>query len=251
MNYRTKILTLIVLLLSLCSILDAAGTIKVFRLSYADPASTANVIKSLFGGKVNVATVGSLNAIVVNAQEADLLEEIEKLVKVLDRRPATLRFSIKSDGNANSSVNTFGAHKGGPVLNHANSRSSSSNTRTIVATEFAKAAFTDEMVRIFNIQTYYGQVPIVVSSSRGLKISGRLADDGTVLVQLWYSEGDESEFNQLLTEISAMPGQWISFGGNDQVIQSKSNTAGINEISGKKIGNQIDRRFLLKVDVIR
>lgn len=233
-----------------------AGEIKVFKLNYADPYSVANVITSLFGKQVTVAPATSINAVVVNTGDSELLREISRLVAVLDRRPAILRFTLKRDESGSADNNDLSWINSQPAARRTTSERSSSSTRTVTALEFARASITDEVIRVFTLPVLPDQQTVLLTTSQGLKISGRIADKNQILVQLWFGDGTGMETESLLTELAVPAGEWFSIGGlNTSGISGQKNT-GISTANGveagrKKTGHQIDRRFLLKVDVIR
>lgn len=233
-----------------------AREIKVFKLNYADPHSVANVITSLFGKQVSVAPATSINAVVVNAGDGQLLDEIARLVAVLDRRPATLRFTMKRDEDRASDNSDLNWANSLPSVRQTTIQQRSSTARTVTALEFAKASITDEVVRVFALPAWPDQQTVLLTTSQGLKISGHLTDQDQVLVQLWFGEGTGMETESLLTELAVPAGVWFSIGGLNNAGTSVGTNAGVSsgnqvEVGRKKTGNQIDRRFLLKVDVIR
>ena len=251
---KTKKIIVIVVLV-LLSIAAGAVELKVFRLNYASPDSLATTIKALFGSQVNVAPAYSINAIAVSVSDKALLDEVSKLVAVLDRRPANLRFSVKSDSQSHETSQFIGLqrrHHGRAET--VRSTTDSSSQRTVVALEFAKASLTDELVRIYSLPGWYGPESILLTTSHGLKVSGHLLDNDRIRVQIWYSAGNEDSSELLLTEVEARAGEWFSLGGLNQNSQQSGYHADIganSNIGHRKTGGQIDRRFMLKVDVIR
>lgn len=249
------LMTLVFLSLMLTASCIEAGEIKVFKLRYAEPYSVANTITSLFGKQVNVAPATSINAIVVNAVDGQLLHEIEKLVAVLDRRPATIRFSVKRAENVTSTANKTGWKNSAPILQQQRSVAQSNETRTITVLEFAKAGFTDELVRVFYFSLGTESESMLLTTSHGLKISGHLTTDDRILAQVWFSTGTVMASEKLLSEIEVPAGVWVAIGGLENTSNEKNNKSALAqtkpEISRKKTGYQIDRRFLLKADIIR
>lgn len=244
----------LIVMVALAAAGASAGEIRVFRLNYADPNSVATTIKALFGGKVNAIPVPSLNAVAVNVSDKYEMEEIAKLAAVLDRRPANFRFSIQSDSQSHESSQFIGINKGRGRAENARSTTNSTSQRTIVAMEYAKASLTDEMVRIYSYPGWYGPEIVQITTSHGLKISGHLLDDNRIIVQVWYAQGNQDVSEVLLTEVEVHAGEWFSLGGLDQSSSQSGYTANVSrkaEIGHKKTGGQIDRRFMLRVDVIR
>ncbi|MBU1107179.1 MAG: hypothetical protein KKB51_10965 [Candidatus Riflebacteria bacterium] len=246
-------LLLIAMLMS--AIMVSAIEVRVFRLNYASPDSLATTIKALFGNQVNIAPAYSINAIAVSVSDKALLEEISKLVAVLDRRPANLRFCVQSNSQNKESSQFIGLqkrHKGRAET--VRSTTNSSSQRTVVALEFAKASLTDELVQIYSLPGWYGTETILLTTSHGLKVSGHLLDNDRIRVQVWYSQGSQESSELLLTEVEAQAGEWFSLGGLDQSSQQTNSHVDINastDIGHRKTGGQTDRRFMLKVDVIR
>lgn len=254
MKKQLTCFALILSVLMLVSINLEAGEIKVFRLKYARPYSVENVIKSLFGNSVKVACADTINAVVVNSSDKEILEQIEKLVAVLDRKPATFRFTVRSDTGQKQRSATMGTQSGQAQLNMQSNRQKSFGERTITALEFAKAALTDETIRVFHLTSLPDAVPVVITTTRGLKISARMAESNQILAQLWYAEGGSDASDILLTELSVPAGQWFSFGGMDDSINAMNHSASVlagkGDISVNKTGNRIDRRFMLKIDLL-
>ncbi|PKL39321.1 MAG: hypothetical protein CVV41_21530 [Candidatus Riflebacteria bacterium HGW-Riflebacteria-1] len=248
-----KCILLIVALFYVACFADASE-IRVFRLNYADPNSVATTIKALFGGKVNAIPVPSLNAVAVSVSDNYEMEEIAKLAAVLDRRPATFRFTVQSDSQGNESSRFIGVQRGRGRAETTRSTTNSTSQRSVVAMEFAKASLTDEIVKIYSYPGWYGPEAVQITTSHGLKVSGHLSDDNRIIVQVWFAQGDQNASEVLLTEVEARAGEWFSLGGLDQSSSQSGYTGSLSrkgQIGHKKTGGQIDRRFMLRVDVIR
>ncbi len=232
-----------------------AAEIRVYRLNYARPESVAAVCTSIFGGQGTFVASANINALVVNTDDKELFREIEKLVAALDRKPATLRFSVQSLGESLETQHRLKAGPGrGPGFNTTSSRSSRSSQRSVLALEFAKAAFTDDQIRIYSFPGWYGDETHVLTISHGMKVSGHVTEAGRIMVQVWYAEDSGSDTEQLLTEIEVEPGQWVEFGGLTQGGADRSRATEIGKDGGinlKKGRVQTDRRFAIRVDMIR
>jgi hypothetical protein len=248
-NFRHFLIFILILITS------AAGTteIEMIRLKYADPHSVAHTIKSLFGGRVNAIPVPSVNGVAINASDKYEMDEIKKLAAVLDRRPATLRFSIQSDSQASEKSQAIG-YRQRARAETARSDTTTSSMRTVVAMEFSKASLTDELTQIYSLPGWYGPETVVMTTSHGLKVSGHLVDEERVMVQVWYAQDNGGISEVLLTEVETRAGEWFSLGGLGQSTGNDAHSVEIrshNGISYKKTGGQIDRRFRIRVDVIR
>lgn len=232
-----------------------AAEIRVYRLSYARPESVAAVCTSIFGSQGTFVASANINALVVNTDDKELFREIEKLVAALDRKPATLRFSVQSIGDSSETQHRLKTGPGrGPGFNTTRTQSSRSSQRSVVALEFARAAFTDDQIRIYSFPGWYGDETHVLTISHGLKVSGHVTEAGRVMVQVWYAEDSGSDTEQLLTELEVEPGQWVEFGGLTQGGADRSRSAGIGKdgsLSLKQGRAQTDRRFSIRVDMIR
>lgn len=232
-----------------------AAEIRVYRLNYARPESVAAVCTSIFGGQGAFVASANINALVVNTDDKELFREIEKLVAALDRKPATLRFSVQSLGESSETQRRLKVGSGhGPGFNTTQTQSSRSSQRSVMALEFAKAAFTDDQVRIYSFPGWYGDETQVLTISHGLKVSGHVTEAGRIMVQVWYAEDSGSDTEQLLTELEVEPGQWFEFGGLAQGGADRSRSAAIDKdgsLSLKKGRAQTDRRFSIRVDMIR
>lgn len=232
-----------------------AAEIRVYRLNYARPESVAAVCTSIFGGQGTFVASANINALVVNTDDKELFREIEKLVAALDRKPATLRFSVQSLGENNETQHRIKAGSGhGSGFNTTSTQSSRSSQRSVLALEFAKAAFTDDQIRIYSFPGWYGDETHVLTISHGMKVSGHVTEAGRIMVQVWYAEDSGSDTEQLLTELEVEPGQWVEFGGLAQGGADRSRLAAIDKdgsLSLKKGRAQTDRRFSIRVDMIR
>jgi len=244
---------LLIFILLLLTVIAGADEIEMIRLKYADPHSVAHTIKSLFGGRVNAIPVPSINGVAINASDKYEMDEIKKLAAVLDRRPATLRFSIQSDSQTSENSQVAG-YRQRVRAETRRSTTTASSMRTVVAMEFSKASLTDELVQIYSLPGWYGPETVVMASSHGLKVSGHLIDEDRVIVQVWYAQDNGGVSEVLLTEVETRAGEWFSLGGLGQSTGNDARSVEIrshNGISYKKTGGQIDRRFMLRVDVIR
>ena len=241
------------MILLLLMTVAGAAEIQLIRLKYAEPHSVARTIESLFGGRVSAIPVPSVNGVAINASDKYEMEEIAKLAAVLDRRPATLRFSIQSDSQTREKSQVIG-YRQHARAETARSSTSTASMRTIVVMEFFKASLTDELVQIYSLPGWYGPETVIMTTSHGLKVSGHLVDEERVMVQIWYAQDNDGVSEVLLTEVETRAGEWFSLGGLGQSTGNDEHSVEIRSHTGiafKKTGGQIDRRFKLRVDVIR
>lgn len=251
---RKLLITLMAVFFSLTILANPASAgLKIIKLSYSNPEAIIATLKQLFGNKIKAAAAPSINAIVINCEDPSVLKEIDKLASVLDRRPATLKYSIQrgSDSSQTSTRYSVGRHG---KLRREGSNTIEHGTHSVVAVEYRKARLTEDSVRIFNVPTYYGDVNHTVTISHGLMVSGHLTGKYTAQVEVWYSSGKELDSETLLTSISAPIGQWVSIGGanNSSSQKTPSLKLGKNpEIGQTKSGSFINRRYLIKVDLVR
>lgn len=253
-----RIINMLLVMLFLTTLLldtAAATEIKIFKLQHASPYSVARTCESLFGEQGTFVAAPQINALVVNTDDRQLFQEIEKLVAVLDRRPATLRFTVRSQGDSSENSSSFSVHhRRRPGISHDRSSSTRLSERSIIVLEFARASFTDDQVKVYSMPAAYGNEMVVLATSRGLKVSGHVNDNNNVMVQVWYAEDDGDETESLLTELEVEPGQWAEFGGLNQHGSDRSVSGQAGNHGGFKTGKtarQTDRRFSLRVDVLR
>ncbi len=236
-----------------------AGEIRVFKLMYASPDSVAGTCEALFRGQATFAAAPQINALIVNTDDAQLFKEIEKLLAALDRRPATLRFTVRNLGSSSNDRQSVGVSEGRfPRFNNERQSGNRRSERSVAVLEFARARFTDDQVRVFSLPGWYGPEVVQVTTSHGLKVSGHLTEKNTVMVQIWYAQGDGSgsgnntEF--LLTELETVPGQWAEFGGLTQGGGQRQHSVAGGGDGGLTVGSnksQTDSQFSIRVDVIR
>ena len=253
---------LILLFLSLIINSSAYAEIKVIKLSYSNPESIVTTLTNLYGNKIKVSAVPMINSIVVNSNNNKIITEIENLIRSLDRKPATLIFTIHrlendTQHNSLSGYNTAG--KKGIAFETKKWQKKSNSFRTITALEFNKASFTDSTLKVFAIPTYYGAEANVITTTRGLKISGQLINNKSVLVSLWYSTGSSfSESEELLTSLEVPLSVWFQIGGSNsnnknnsssQLLKAKEH--GTIDYSRNKAKGYINRTYKVKVDIIQ
>ncbi len=236
--------------------------LEIIKLNYAKPESVVGVIQKLFPGTVTVTAAPMINGIIVKTEMDRDYAAVERLIRSLDRKPAMLKFSIKRMGNDKTKIDTteakFGA-KGGFNRQTSIIKSRSDEVRNITTMEFAKAALTDETLRVFTVPTWYGPESNVITTTRGLKISGHLASGNTVIVEVWYAHGDFDKSEALLTSLEVPIGTWFSIGGNTENRSSKTPVQGFQvggdnkSINVSKTSNTgfIQHQYLIKVDMIQ
>lgn len=232
-----------------------ATEIRVFKLYYSSPAAVARTCEALFRGQANFAAAPSINALVVNTDDKELFPEIEKLVKELDRKPVTLRFTVRSLGSSSEDQRRLRVGTGKfPDLRDDRQVIHRQSERSITVLENAKAQFTDDQVRVFSLPGWYGPEVVQLTTSHGLKVSGHVTGNGTVMIQVWYAQENGADTEQLLTELEVATGQWAEFGGlaQDGGHNNRSVTAGNDgELTTARGKSQIDSRFAIRVDLIR
>lgn len=233
----------------------AAREIRVFKLQYASPSSVARICETLFTGQGTFVASPQINALVVNADDKELFHEIEKLLAALDRRPATLRYTVRSIGEARENRQQVKFKSGRfPGISNEKNTSNRQSERSVLALEFARARFTDDQIKVFSSPGWYGNEVAVVSTSHGLSVSGHLTESGRVIVQVWYAEDSGGDTENLLTELEVEAGQWAEFGGLVQGDGQRQRSAAIGTDGGltaTRGQRQTDRRFAIRVDLIR
>lgn len=232
-----------------------ATEIRVFKLYYSSPEAVARTCEALFRGHANFAAAPSINALVVNTDDKELFGEIEKLVAELDRRPLTLRFTVRSLGSSSEDLRRLRMTAGKfPDLKNERQVTNRQSERSITVLENARAQFTDDQVRVFSLPGWYGPEVVQLTTSHGLKVSGRVTGKETVMIQVWYAQENGADTEQLLTELEVAVGQWAEFGGlmQDGGQKNRSVEAGKDgglTVTGGK--SQTDSRFAIRVDLIR
>lgn len=248
-------LIIFMLLAAFCVLPLNAREIRVFKLQYASPFSVARICETLFAGQGTFVASPQINALVVNADDKELFHEIEKLLAALDRRPATLRFTVKSVGTASENLQRVKFKNGRfPGITNEKQSSTRQSERSVVALEFARARFTDDQIRVFSVPNWYGNEIAIISTSHGLSVSGHATESGSLMVQVWYAEGNGNNTESLLTELEVAAGQWVEFGGLQQGGDGHQRTAGIGvegQLTVSRDKRQTDRRFAIRVDLIK
>lgn len=243
---------LLILLIALPIMADSAE-IELIRLKYADPGSVAHSINALFAGRVNAIPVPSVNGVAINASDKSDMAEVAKLAAVLDRRPAMLRFTVKTDSRGHESSQIIGYNQRIKAKT-TRQTTTSLNQFSVVALEFGKAQLTDELVQIYSLPGWYGPEIVVMTTAHGIKISGHLIDDERVLVQVWYAQDRDGASELLLTEVETRVSEWFSLGGLSQNSKDSGKNLQVGNNMGlahRKTGGQIDRRFTIRVDMVR
>ncbi|MGM0600598.1 MAG: secretin N-terminal domain-containing protein [Candidatus Rifleibacteriota bacterium] len=241
-----------ILFLAVCA--NAFAELQIIKLSYSRPEAVIKVLKKLYGNKIDAASAPSINAIVINSNEPAILEEIDKLAKVLDRRPSVLKYSVKraARNDRNERSLTFGRN---PGFNQTNSSSKQNSVRSVVALEYKKARLTEDLVRIFHTYDWTGSQAHTVTTSHGLLISGHLTDKENAQIEVWYSSGKELESETLLTSMNIPLGTWVEIGTSRRASTQNSPRTKVSpkttEFQLNKNSGQLDRCYLIKVDLVR
>ncbi|MDN5280592.1 MAG: hypothetical protein PWR01_4557 [Clostridiales bacterium] len=245
-----KLLLLIIGCLFLAPAIRAE--IKVIKLSYSNARSIMQTLNQLFGQSIKMAEAPSMNAVIINCDDANILQKIDELVKTLDRKPAVLRFSIKRAADANSRQTDISLGKKGR-FRETRSVKNESNLNSVIAIEHRKARITDDSIRIFRYNTYFGEAIQTVTISHGLLVSGHLTDKNTVQLDIWFAAGEDFDSETLLTSVFAPLGHWVSIGGAAESNTQTSPVVKLGDnakIGQNKSSGHIDRRYDIRVDLV-
>lgn len=251
MNTRLVLIFSMVLLMIFSS-QALMAEIKIIKLSYADPDSLIMTLNQLFGRKVKVAAAPMINALIVNSDDQEILKTIDKLVADLDRKPAMLRFSVQRAANESFQRQEIRLGKSNR-FQKSRTQSRETGENSVIAMEYRKARLTDDSIRIFSYPTYFGEAIETIVIARGLMVSGHLTGNNTAQIEVWYSTGEGLDSETLLTQIEAPLGQWVSLGGGSNATSQSTPKlqSGKNPVfSTEKSGGHIDRRYLIKVDLV-
>ena len=251
---RKKIFFLLTSLFLFFSVnLPVMAELKIIRLNYSSPDAIIATLNQLFGNRIKAASAPSINAVIINYDEPQVIEEIEKLAAVLDHKPAVLRFSIRRDAESSQTTNQVLVGRNDRFARRT-LKSHETGEKSVVAVEFRKARLTDDKIRIFAIPTYLEESAQTLTISHGLMVSGRLIGKDFVQADIWYSNGEGFEAENLLTSLEIPIGQWFDIGGNQQKRSQSSPSLSLgneNQFGKKNSGSFIDRHYLIKIDVIR
>jgi hypothetical protein len=238
-------------LLFLTPVLQAE--LRVVKLLYSRPEAIKATLQQLFGNKIKAATAPSLNAVVIDCDDPEILKEIDKLVAMLDRKPAMLKFSLKRGADASSQSKSLKLGSQGHFENRKRNNQTA-NVNTVIALEHRKARITQDMIHIFSYPTWYGQESEAITISHGLRVSGHIISSETAQIDLWYSHGQSLDSETLLTTIQAPLARWISLGGNQKNSTQNSKSTSVQK-SGQaainKTGGYLSRQYFFKVELLQ
>lgn len=245
----------LLILASLISVTPVQAEITIVKLSYANPDSVIATLKSLYGRKLEASSATMINAIVVRTKDKEILAEIKKLVKSLDRRLSILRFSFKNISTSNSQSKAT-KYSNRSISFHRSNRKSNNNQQavhSIAIMEFQKASLTNSISRVVPMG-YEG--PMTMTVDRGLQISGHLVNSNSVIVNLWFSAGSFSDSSTLVTTLTAPIGEWFQIGtnqikNNDKPMTSTSIKNSNIVVSRDENKSKTEQNFLIKVDLIQ
>jgi hypothetical protein len=230
-----------------------SAEVKIIKLNYAEPDSVILTLNQLFGKKVKVAAAPMINAVVINSDDKDVLAAIDQLIRDLDHRPALLRFSVQRGSDQSFQQHEIRVGQKNR-LQQTRTQSHETGQNSVIALEYRKARLTDDSIRIFSYPTYFGEAIETIIIARGLMVSGHLTGNNSAQIEVWYSTGEGFDSETLLTELEAPLGQWVSLGGSSNENNQSSPEIKIGKNSGfsaRKSGSHIDRRYLIKVDLVK
>lgn len=250
MRYLSTLLFL--LFLQLVTVPSLWAEIRIIKLKYSSPEAFIATIAPLFGRQIKAAAAPAINAVVVNCDNPQIMQQIENLATELDRRPATLRFSLQRTSEDSADHGTIKLGSAG-ALSQQNTRRSERGSNSVVAMENQKARLTNDSIRIFSYPTYYGEELKTLTISRGLIVSGHLTGPDSAQLEIWYAAGEGLNSETLLTTVNAPLGHWVGIGGIDRQNQQsrpdyslgKNSSIGIN-----KSGGLLDRHYRIRVDLV-
>ncbi len=235
----------------------AEAAARVIKLKAAAAGEVIRVLQATFGRQVRAADAPMINAVVLNADSARLLEEAAALVAELDQPPVSLRYSVRRISEEEARGWQAGlAHRHGTTRLEAeqfSSRGRDSEVRTVVGLEGCPVALTDETTRIIDMATPWGPQTAVLKAERGLRLVGRRAGEGQAVVEVRYAQGGEAAADVLVTQVCVPLGTWTYLGDVSRAADSAD--AGV-EGQGSRGGGSVSRRrrhgsqhYLVKVDL--
>lgn len=228
--------------------------VKVIKVNYQNPANLCDTLRRLHGGEARFAEAPNINAIIVSSDNPAIVQAVETLVRELDRRPATLRYEIRSDSTGNDGGTSVVISRNGNIRpQQTRTWNSGNQTRMVVGLEGQEVGLIDQTMRVETFPSGYGYPdrPVVITEDRGLKVRGRLNGKGEVTVEVLHAEGGPNQARQVVTQMLVPVGQWFEVGGVGDTRSGGGNTVGI---SGGRLEGQINRgsrndtqKFMLRI----
>lgn len=205
----------IIILLLVCTAAEAAT--RVFRIRSRGAEEVCDTLRQMFGDRMRFAPVPSINAVVVGADTESDLNEAAALLFQLDRRPATLRFTVKRRERGSESRQAFRVSPRRDGTGRFDSRQNSgslSESRTVTGMEGAWLLIADDMTRLETMETPWGPETAVIRHRQGVEIKGvRGSASGTAIIEVRAASGPEIRTSTILSSLEVPFGRWVSLGG--------------------------------------
>jgi hypothetical protein len=235
-----------------CSTAGFAAS-EVVKLQRTSPQETARVLQATFGRALGIAEAPMINAVVIRGDDPRLVAEAAALARQLDRPGATLRFTVMAQDRSHEQNRRLGIHRRGITADTQHRTGQNQEMRTLVGTENHPLSLVDELTTPFTWETGWGAETVLIKKRAGLQISGRLGEDGTVTISIWYGQGLGETSSQLISQVSGPLGQWLDLGA---VVTDGSSTSGGAALGkqgrlGKSVHQQGGaRQYRVKVDLV-
>lgn len=205
------------IIISLLFCTSADGATRVFRIRTRGAEEVCDTLRQMFGDRMRFASVPSINSIVIGADTESDLSEAAALLSQLDKRPATLRFTVRRRENETGSEREFRVsprHGGTGRFETKQRRNTLSETRTITGMEGGWHLIADDMMRIETLETPWGPESAVIRHRQGVEVKGvRASASGTAIIELRAASGPEIQTSTILSRLEVPFGQWVSLGG--------------------------------------
>ncbi|HOY65962.1 MAG TPA: secretin N-terminal domain-containing protein [Candidatus Ozemobacteraceae bacterium] len=213
MNTRLFLTTLLAAFLLITGSAEAAS--RVVKLRSQSPEDVCMMLERLFGDDLRCSPVPSIQAVVLAADTQERLDEAAALISRLDRRPATLRYSVRRRTNSARSVTKIGLSGSHPRPEFESRSGTSRDTdrRSVVGMEGAWLRFTDDALRLETVPAPWGPETIAITHRQGIEIRGTRVGTDAAIIELRASSGPEHENRLLLTHIEVPFGRWTELGG--------------------------------------
>ncbi|HEY9071744.1 MAG TPA: secretin N-terminal domain-containing protein [Candidatus Ozemobacteraceae bacterium] len=235
MNLRLlPVLLVSILLLSAISA-DAAS--KVVKLRSQRPEEVCDILSRLFGSGLRCAPVPSIQAVVIAADSPERVDEAAALLARLDRRPGTMRFSVRHTSTSSRSRTELGLNRARlePWLESRAGSAQKTGHRSVVGMEGAWLSFTDDTLRLETVPAPWGPETIAITHRQGIEIRGTQSGSGTVIIELRAASGPEQDSRNLLTRVKVPFGQWTRLGDTTEAESSHQDGFGIGNAGMARI----------------
>ncbi len=233
-----------------------AVEVKIIKVNYQKTEVLCETLRRLHGHAARFAEAPNINAIIVSSDQPEIIEAAEKLIRELDRRPATLRYEIQSVSAGSDAGNSVTLTPRGTFRPQTHrSSNQSSQTRLVVGMEGQDVALIDQTLRVESIPSGYGYPdrPVVIREDRGMRVRGRLNGNGEVTVEVMNSEGRPNDTRTVSTQIIVPLGQWFEIGGAGDSRTGSGNNVGLSNgrIDGRIQSNRRNdaQTFRLRITV--